>query len=57
MTQRRHAILRNYPVIGHVRFLLEGFRPEIRQYMIEGDKEEVPFSREARALVYQRVLR
>ncbi|WP_347266626.1 FMN-binding glutamate synthase family protein [Paracoccus sp. (in: a-proteobacteria)] len=54
VTQRRHAILRNYPVIGHIRFLLEGFRPEIRQYMIEGDKDEVPFSREARALVYQR---
>ncbi|MBN7759223.1 FMN-binding glutamate synthase family protein [Nitratireductor aquimarinus] len=52
--QRRHSILRNYPVVGHLRFLLEGFRPEIRQYIIESDHEEVPFSREARALVYQR---
>ncbi|WP_134725250.1 FMN-binding glutamate synthase family protein [Paracoccus luteus] len=54
LAQRRHAILRNYPVIGHLRFLFENFRPEIRQYMIEGDQDEVPFSREARALVYQR---
>lgn len=52
--QRRHSILRNYPVVGHLRFLLEGFRPEIRQYLIEGDQEEVPFSRQARGLVYQR---
>lgn len=54
LVQRRHAILRNYPIVGHLRFLLEGFRPEIRQYVIEGDHDEVPFSREARALVYQR---
>ncbi|AUM74141.1 FMN-binding glutamate synthase family protein [Paracoccus jeotgali] len=54
LIQRRHAILRNYPIIGHLRFLFENFRPEIRQYMIEGDRDEVPFSRDARALVYQR---
>lgn len=54
LAQRRHSILRNYPIIGHLRFLLESFRPEIRQYIIEDDREEVPFSREARALVYQR---
>lgn len=52
--QTHHAILRNYPVIGHMRFLLESFRPEIRQYMIESDQDEVPFSRQARDLVYQR---
>jgi glutamate synthase domain-containing protein 2 len=52
--QNRHAILRNYPVVGHLRFLLESFRPEIRQYIIESDHDEVPFSRQARALVYQR---
>lgn len=52
--QRRHSILRNYPVIGHVRFLMESIRPEIRQYLIESDRDEEPFSREARALVYQR---
>jgi len=52
--QNRHAVTRNYPIIGHVRFLFETIRPEIRQYLIEGDKDEMPFSREARSLVYQR---
>jgi glutamate synthase domain-containing protein 2 len=52
--QRKHAILRNYPVIGHLRFLLEFIRPEIRQYFIEADGEATPFSRQQRSLVYQR---
>jgi len=52
--QPRHAILRNYPVIGHLRFLLEFIRPEIRQYFIEDDREAAPFSRQQRSLVYQR---
>jgi glutamate synthase domain-containing protein 2 len=52
--QTRHAILRNYPVIGHLRFLLEYIRPEIRQYFIESDSEAAPFSRAQRSLVYQR---
>lgn len=52
--QRRHAVLKNYPVIARLRFLLEGGRPEIRQYFLEGDHEEIPFSREQRALVYRR---
>ena len=38
VVQTRHAILRNYPVIGHLRFLLEFIRPEIRQYFIEDDR-------------------
>jgi hypothetical protein len=46
--------LRNYPVIGHLRFLLEFIRPEIRQYFIESDNEAAPFSRQQRSLVYQR---
>ena len=54
VTQTRHAILRNYPVIGHLRFLLEFIRPEMRQYFIEGDHEAAPFSRQQRSLVYQR---
>ena len=54
LVQTRHAILRNYPVIGHLRFLLEFIRPEIRQYFIESDREAIPFSRQQRALVYQR---
>lgn len=52
--QRRHSVLRNYPVIGHLRFLLEFIRPEIRQYFIESDHEASPFSRQQRSLVYQR---
>ncbi len=54
MFQTRHAIMRNYPVIGHMRWLFEGIRPEIRQYLIESDQDEQPFSREQRSLVYQR---
>ncbi len=52
--QRRHSLLRNYPVIGHLRFLFEYVRPEIRQYFIESDNEAAPFSRQQRSLVYQR---
>jgi glutamate synthase domain-containing protein 2 len=52
--QQQHSVLRNYPVIGHLRFLLEFIRPEIRQYFIESDSEAEPFSRQQRSLVYQR---
>jgi glutamate synthase domain-containing protein 2 len=54
MQQSKSSILRNYPVIGHLRFMLEYVRPEIRQYFIEGDSEASPFSRAQRSLVYQR---
>ena len=54
LRQVRHSVLRNYPVIGHLRFLLEYIRPELRQYFIEGDTEAAPFSRAQRSLVYQR---
>jgi glutamate synthase domain-containing protein 2 len=52
--QTRRAVLRNYPVIGHLRFLLEYVRPELRQYFLETDTEATPFSRQQRSLVYQR---
>lgn len=52
--QNKHAILKNYPIVGHLRFWLEFIRPEIRQYFIESDTEKLPFSRNQRALVYQR---
>ena len=52
--QPARAVLRNYPVIGHLRYLLEFIRPEIRQYFIESDSEAAPFSRQQRSLVYQR---
>ena len=54
LTQTRHAVLRNYPVAAHLRFLLESIRPEMRQYFFEGDKDGMPFARDKRALVYQR---
>lgn len=54
VVQTRHAILRNYPVLGHMRFVFEGIRPEIRQYLLENDQDEEPFSREQRSIVYQR---
>ena len=47
--QTRHSILRNYPVIGHLRFLFEFIRPEIRQYFVEGDNDAAPFSRAQRS--------
>ncbi len=57
VTQTRHSILRNYPILGHVRFLLEEIRPELRQYLFEGEKDGMPFSRDTRAIVYQRAKR
>ncbi len=54
LSQRRHAILRNYPVIGHLRYILESIRPEMRQYFFENDQDEEPFSRDERTLIYQR---
>lgn len=54
LTQTRHAVLRNYPISAHLRFLLESIRPEMRQYFFESEKDGTPFSRDQRALVYQR---
>ncbi len=54
MLQTKHSILRNYPIVAHIRFLLEEVRPEIRQYFFEGEKDGAPFSRDRRSVVYQR---
>src|SRR4051812_4683385 len=54
LTQKNHAVLRNYPISAHIRFLLEEIRPEMRQYFFESEKDGMPFSRDTRALVYQR---
>jgi len=54
LLQPRRAVLRNYPVIGHIRYLVESIRPEIRQYLLEADDDKLPFSRAQRSLVYQR---
>lgn len=50
--QRRHALLRNFPVIGHLRYLLERVGPELRQYIVTSNNEERPFSRDQRRWVY-----
>ena len=52
--QTEHAVLRNFPIVGHGRYLLEMIRPEIYQYFVESDTDGVPFDREQRSLVYQR---
>ncbi|MDG3014667.1 FMN-binding glutamate synthase family protein [Speluncibacter jeojiensis] len=54
LLQRKHSVLRNYPVIGHARFLLEKIRPEIQQYFVERDTDGTPFDRETRSTVYER---
>ena len=54
LTQSRRAVLRNYPIIGHMRYMLEKVRPELRQYFLESDTEATPFSRSQRSLVYAR---
>ena len=52
INQRRHAIMHNYPVIGHLRYLMEFIGPELRQYWVADDKEELPFNRSERTWVY-----
>lgn len=52
--QTKHSILRNYPILGHFRYMIEFIRPELRQYIVESDTEEVPFSRVQRNVAYQR---
>jgi glutamate synthase (ferredoxin) len=52
LTQRRRAILRNFPVVGHLRYLLEAVGPELRQYIVTGNDEERPFSRDQRRWIY-----
>ncbi|WP_189931558.1 FMN-binding glutamate synthase family protein [Streptomyces sulfonofaciens] len=54
LLQRRHSVLRNYPILGHLRFLMEGLRPELQQYFIERNYDGRPFDRDVRSLVYER---
>jgi len=54
MVQRQRTVSRNYPILAHFRYFLESIGPEIRQYFIQSDTEERPFSREQRTIVYQR---
>jgi glutamate synthase domain-containing protein 2 len=52
--QKKHAVLRNFPVIGYLRYFFESIRPEIRQYFFESDLDGKPFNRRQRSIVYQR---
>ncbi|MBF8680436.1 FMN-binding glutamate synthase family protein [Pseudomonas fulva] len=54
LLQKRHAVRRNYPILGNIRYLVETIRPEIRQYLLEADSDALPFSRAQRSLVYSR---
>jgi glutamate synthase (ferredoxin) len=53
LLQRQHAVLRNFPVIGHFRYWIETIGPELRQYIVAGDNEERPFDRNHRSWVYR----
>ncbi|MGY1650611.1 FMN-binding glutamate synthase family protein [Geodermatophilus sp. SYSU D01119] len=52
LVQREHTLLRNFPVLGHARYLLESIGPELRQYLVAGNNEERPFTRDQRRWVY-----
>jgi len=52
LTQRQHALLRNFPLIGHLRYLLESVGPELRQYIVVDNDSEKPFSRDQRRWIY-----
>lgn len=54
LAQPLHSVRRNYPLVGRLRWLFESIRPAIRQYLVEGDQDETPFSRSQRSLVYAR---
>jgi glutamate synthase domain-containing protein 2 len=54
LLQSRHSIRRNYPILAHIRFMLEKIRPEIRQYFLESETDGTPFNRSKRAIAYQR---
>ena len=52
LLQKKHSLLRNYPVIGHARYAIETIGPEMRQYVVASNDEERPFSRDQRRWVY-----
>ena len=54
VVQKKHSILRNYPVLGHMRFLLEDIRPELQQYFIERNYDGRPYDRDTRTSIYAR---
>lgn len=54
LVQRRHSILRNYPVLGHLRYVLESIRPELQQYFVERNFDGRPYDRDTRTVIYER---
>jgi len=52
--QTKHTVLRNFPILGHIRYFFEFMRPEVQQYFIATDESELPFNREDRSLIYER---
>jgi glutamate synthase domain-containing protein 2 len=54
VVQRRHSVLRNFPVLGHLRYLMESVRPELQQYFIERNYDGRPYDRDTRSVIYQR---
>ncbi|MEU7791580.1 hypothetical protein [Amycolatopsis sp. NPDC049159] len=54
LLQRKHSVLRNYPVLGHLRYFLEDLRPELQQYFVERNFDGRPFDRDVRSIVYER---
>ncbi|MEU6375970.1 FMN-binding glutamate synthase family protein [Streptomyces sp. NPDC046909] len=54
LAQTRHSVLRNYPLLGHLRFLMEKLRPEIQQYFVERNYDGRPYDRDVRSIVYER---
>ncbi|NEB76637.1 FMN-binding glutamate synthase family protein [Streptomyces sp. SID14478] len=54
LTQSHHSVLRNYPLLGHLRFLMEDLRPEVQQYFVERNYDGRPYDRDVRSIVYER---
>ena len=54
ITQKKHAITSNYPIIGHLRFILEDMGPELHQYLVENNTDGAPFNRDHRSIIYER---
>src|SRR3954451_16279634 len=52
LTQKKHALMRNFPVLAHARYLLEKIGPELRQYIVTSNEEERPFNRDQRTWIY-----
>jgi hypothetical protein len=54
--QKKHTIQHNFPIVGHIRYFLESFGPELRQYIVANNREELPFNRQQRTWIYDLAL-